>query len=63
MATLLGAAYLRTQGENVAWVDARTLLKADERRGASSKASMLSATCDFAPDTALAQKQNGDDSD
>lgn len=56
MATLLGAAYLRTQGENVAWVDARTVLKADERRGASAKASMLSATCDFAPDAELAQR-------
>ena len=56
MATLLGAAYLAAQGEKVAWVDARTLLKADERRGASSKASMLSATCEFAPDAPMTQR-------
>lgn len=56
MATLLGHAFLTKQGEKVAWADARTLLKADERRGASAKASMLSATCEFAPDAALAQR-------
>jgi diaminopimelate decarboxylase/aspartate kinase len=52
MATELGARYLATQGIDVKWADARTMLKA-EARGASAKASMLSATCNFAPDAAL----------
>lgn len=56
MATLLGHAFLTKQGEKVAWVDARTLLKADERRGASAKASLLSATCEFAPDVEMARR-------
>ena len=52
MATELGARYLATQGIQVRWADARTMLKA-EARGASAKATMLSATCNFAPDAAL----------
>jgi diaminopimelate decarboxylase/aspartate kinase len=53
MATELGAAWLATQDLDVEWVDARTVLFAEERAGASEKASILSATCDFAPDAAL----------
>jgi diaminopimelate decarboxylase/aspartate kinase len=53
MATELGARYLASQGIQVKWADARTMLKAEDRRGASAKASMLSATCSFAPDSAL----------
>jgi bifunctional diaminopimelate decarboxylase / aspartate kinase len=53
MATELGARYLATQGIQASWADARTMLKAEDRRGASAKASMLSATCNFAPDAAL----------
>jgi diaminopimelate decarboxylase/aspartate kinase len=53
MATELGARFLASQGIQVQWADARTMLKAEERRGASAKASMLSATCNFAPDAAL----------
>ncbi len=53
MATDLGARFLREQGLTVEWVDARTLLKAETRRGASAKASVLSATCGFAPDPEL----------
>jgi bifunctional diaminopimelate decarboxylase / aspartate kinase len=53
MATELGARFLRSQGLNVDWADARTMLKAEDRRGASSKASMLNATCGFAPDAEL----------
>ncbi len=56
MATELGARYLATQGIDVKWADARTMLKAEERRGASARASMLSATCNFAPDAALQQR-------
>jgi diaminopimelate decarboxylase/aspartate kinase len=56
MATELGAAWLATQGLDVEWVDARTVLRAEERRGAKATASVLSATCGFAPDAALQQR-------
>ena len=56
MATDIGARFLKAGGIDVAWLDARTLLKADERRGASAKASILSATCAFSPDTELARR-------
>jgi diaminopimelate decarboxylase/aspartate kinase len=52
MASEIGARFLATRGLNVSWVDARTLLRA-ERHGGSLKASVLSAVCGFAPDTAL----------
>ncbi len=54
MATGLGGAFLRSQGLDVRWADARRMLRAEERKGASAKASTLSATCQFAPDDALA---------
>ncbi len=50
MATEIGARYLRSQGLTVDWADARTMLKAEERRGANVKSSILSATCAFGPD-------------
>jgi len=53
MATELGSRFLRSQGIEVDWADARTMLKAEERRGANSKSSILSATCSFAPDEEL----------
>ncbi len=53
MATELGAAWLATQGLAVEWIDARTVLRAEERAGASERAAILSATCDYAPDPAL----------
>ena len=53
MATELGAAWLSTQGLDVEWVDARTVLRSDVHTGASEKARILSATCDYAPDEAL----------
>jgi bifunctional diaminopimelate decarboxylase / aspartate kinase len=56
MATDLGARYLRAQDLSVGWVDARSLLQAEVRRGASAKASVLSATCAFAPDAALQER-------
>jgi diaminopimelate decarboxylase/aspartate kinase len=56
MATELGARFLRTQGLEVTWADARTMLRAEERRSASTKASILSATCNFAPDEALEER-------
>jgi diaminopimelate decarboxylase/aspartate kinase len=58
MATELGARFLRAQGLQVDWADARTLLRSDQRRGASAKASLLSATCSFAPDEEMTQRLN-----
>jgi bifunctional diaminopimelate decarboxylase / aspartate kinase len=56
LATDLGARFLRMQGLPVEWLDARALLTAEARRGASAKASALSATCTFAPDVALQER-------
>lgn len=53
MATDLGARFLNAQKIEVAWLDARSLLRAEERRNASAKSSVLSATCGFAPDPGL----------
>jgi diaminopimelate decarboxylase/aspartate kinase len=53
MATELGAAFLRSVGVQADWVDARTMLKAEERRGAHARSGVLSATCNFEPDAAL----------
>jgi bifunctional diaminopimelate decarboxylase / aspartate kinase len=53
LATTLGAAFLSAQGIGTAWVDARQVLRADTRPGATLKSSLLSATCDFAPDASL----------
>jgi len=53
LATTLGATFLNAQGIDTAWADARLVLRADARPGATQKASLLSATCDFTPDTAL----------
>ena len=56
MATALGARYLVACQLDVAWIDARTMLKAEARPSASIKASVLSATCNFAPDSALQER-------
>jgi diaminopimelate decarboxylase/aspartate kinase len=53
MATELGARFLNSQGIETSWWDARTGLKAQARAAASARANFLSATCEFAPDTAL----------
>jgi diaminopimelate decarboxylase/aspartate kinase len=53
LATTLGAAFLNAQGVNTVWVDARQVLRAEQRHGATATASLLSATCDFAPDARL----------
>jgi len=55
MATEIGARFLKSQGIDVTWMDARDMLTAEDR-GASAKASVLSATCSFAPDAALEAK-------
>ena len=56
MATLLGAEFLRAQGLEVTWVDARTVLRADLRRPASTRSGILSATCNFDPDPELQRR-------
>jgi diaminopimelate decarboxylase/aspartate kinase len=53
LATSLGATFLKSQGIDTAWEDARQALLADSRPGANLKAGLLSATCDFAPDSKL----------
>jgi diaminopimelate decarboxylase/aspartate kinase len=53
MATQIGVRFLRARGLEVDWTDARTMLRA-ERAPSGTKASMLSAVCNFAPDAALA---------
>ena len=55
MATEIGSRFLKQQGIDVQWMDAREMLTAEDR-GASAKASVLSATCSFAPDAALEQR-------
>ena len=56
MATDLGARFLRAQGLEAEWADARTMLLAEERTNASAKASTLSAVCNFAPDPLLERR-------
>ena len=53
LATTLGEEFLNAQGIATRWVDARTVLHAERRHGTNAKASLLSATCDFAPDEEL----------
>ena len=53
LATSLGATFLNAQGIGTAWADARQVLRADSRPGATQKAGLLSATCHFAPDPNL----------
>jgi diaminopimelate decarboxylase/aspartate kinase len=52
LATTLGAEFLNAQGISTAWVDARRVLRADDR-DAARKPGLLSVTCDFAPDITL----------
>ena len=53
MATRIGAAFLESEGIDVQWLDARTMLHAEERQSASERSNYLSATCGFEPDPAL----------
>ena len=56
MSTRLGAAFLQSQGIDVHWLDARTLLESIERPGMSERAGYLSAACNFEPDPELQQR-------
>lgn len=53
LATEIGARYLAAQNLPVAWLDARTVLRAEVRAAATARANYLSATCEFAPDATL----------
>jgi bifunctional diaminopimelate decarboxylase / aspartate kinase len=53
LATTLGDTFLNAQGISTRWVDARKVLRSEERYGITQSASLLSATCDFAPDAHL----------
>ena len=56
MATRLGAAYLQSEGIDVQWLDARTLLHAEERPNVTERARYLSAICKFEPDLDLQRR-------
>ena len=56
MATRIGAAFLAAEGLAVQWLDARTVLHAEERAGATARAGYLSATCSFEPDADLQRR-------
>jgi bifunctional diaminopimelate decarboxylase / aspartate kinase len=56
LATTLGAAFLNAQGMSALWVDARCVLRAENRYGATAQASLLSATCDYIPDARLQEQ-------
>jgi diaminopimelate decarboxylase/aspartate kinase len=56
LATVLGAQFLQGQGLDVTWIDARGALKSERRAGGSTRADVLSATCDFKPDAALQRR-------
>jgi len=53
IATELGAAYLRSTGLDVAWLDIRKHLESVTLRDQTERARFLSARCDFSPDKAL----------
>ena len=53
LATELGARFLRSQGIDCSWWDAREGLRSAARATAFSAANFLSATCDFSADAAL----------
>jgi diaminopimelate decarboxylase/aspartate kinase len=56
MSTEIGAAFLNAQGIPTTLVDARGILRAEERRGASDRSSLLSATCNFDADPGIAAR-------
>jgi diaminopimelate decarboxylase/aspartate kinase len=56
MSTEIGAAFLNAQGVPTEWVDARELLRSEERRDATERSALLSATCHFDPDPEAAAR-------
>jgi len=60
MATRLGAAYLASQGLDVEWLDARSLLRAEERPHTTERVNFLATTCNFEPDPELQRRLSRD---
>jgi len=56
LATRLGAAYLRSQGVRVTWLDARDLLQSLPATGVNERGAYLAASCDFETDPALQKR-------
>lgn len=56
MSTEVGAAFLNSHGLPTTLVDARSLLRAEERRGAADRSSLLSVACEFATDAAVSTR-------
>jgi len=55
-ATELGAAYLRSVGLEVTWLDVREYLESQTLRDQTERARFLSARCDFSPDKTLQER-------
>jgi diaminopimelate decarboxylase/aspartate kinase len=55
-ATELGAAYLRSMGLDVAWLDIRDYLESATLRDQTERARFISARCDFSPDQGLQER-------
>ncbi len=55
-ATELGAAYLRSTGLGVAWLDIRDYLESTAVRDQTERARFISARCEFSPDKTLQQR-------
>jgi diaminopimelate decarboxylase/aspartate kinase len=55
-ATELGAAYLRKQGFDVAWLDIREHMESAPVRDQTERARYISARCEFAPDKELQKR-------
>jgi diaminopimelate decarboxylase/aspartate kinase len=55
-ATELGAAYLKSLGLEVAWLDIREYLESQTLRDQTERARFLSARCDFSADKALQER-------
>lgn len=56
LATELGAAYLRKQGFDIAWLDIREYMESQTLRDQNERARYISARCDFSPDKELQQR-------
>ncbi|HCF56501.1 MAG TPA: bifunctional aspartate kinase/diaminopimelate decarboxylase, partial [Myxococcales bacterium] len=56
MSTRLGAAFLVSQGQPAAWLDARDCLASNDHSRLSSHRRYLSASCGFDPDPELQQR-------
>lgn len=56
LATELGAAYLRKEGLDVAWLDIREYMESTTLRDQTERARYISARCDFSPDPELQRR-------